>query len=340
MRRPYIVITAVVALLALGWTGYWFWIRDRLIAGIEQWQEARRAEGIDVVDAGRSIGGFPMRLEIVVEQPRIARAGMWAWSATRLRVFVQPWNLSHVIVDIGREQTIEWTEAGAARSARLVAERALASTHLSREGQLRSAALDLAAPRLTDNVFGEISAKRAQLHLRANHGETTDRPANSYGLAFQFEDARLPPAADTPLGLDIAALKLVLTLPPPLPPIDRADLDAWRDAGGIINVDRLEVTWGPLDGTANGSIGLDRAMRPLFSFGTEVRGFNATIDAYANAGRLKPNQATGLKLALTALAKPDAKGRPTAQIPIAGQDGRLYVGPLGVANLPPLFPAN
>ncbi len=338
MRRPYIVITAVVVLLALGWTGYWFWIRDRLVAGIEQWQEARRAEGIEVSDAGRSIGGFPMRLEIVVEQPRIVRTDLWAWSAGRLRVFVQPWNLSHVIVDVGREQTIEWAEGGTTRIAQLVAERALASAHLSREGKLRTAALDLAAPRLTDSLLGESSAKRAQLHLRANHGEAPDRPEDSYGLALQFDAAKLPPAIESPLGPDMAALKVVLTLPTPLPPISRGELGAWRDAGGIINVDRLEVTWGPLDGSANGSVGLDRALRPLFSFGTEIRGFNPTIDAYAGAGRLKPNQATGLKLALTALAKPDAKGRPTAQIPITGQDGRLYIGPLGVANLSPLFP--
>lgn len=340
MRRPYIVIATLVVLLSLGWTGYWFWIRDRLGGEIETWVAARRAEGIEIVDAGRHIGGFPLRLEVTVEQPRVSQASLWSWSAPRLRIFIQPWNLTHVIFDLGSSQSVEWTEAGVARKAVLAEDRALASAQFSRDGRLQMAAVDLTKPVVTDSALGDMGAERAQVHLRANHGETPNRPEGSFGLAIQIDKARLPPSTVTPLGPDIAMLKAVATIPPPLPPIDRRKLDAWREAGGVINVDQLDLTWGPLDGNANGTLTLDRQMRPLFSFGTEIRGFNPTVDAYAKAGLLKPNQASGLKMALTTLAKPDAKGRPTAQIPIAAQDGRLFIGPFGVANLLPLFPAD
>lgn len=340
MRRPYIVIIAAVVLLSLGWTGYWFWIRDRIAAEMELWIAARRAEGIEISDTGRRIGGFPMRLEVVVDQPKVSQPALWSWSAPRLQVFIQPWNLTHVIFDLGPAQVFEWTEAGLPRKAALNGERALASAHFSRDGRLQTAAADLTKPVLTDSSFGESRAERAQIHLRANHGETPERAEGSFGFAVQADKMRVPPALMTPLGSEIAALKIVTTLPPPLPPIDRRQLAAWRDAGGVVNVDQLEITWGPLDASANGTLTLDRDMRPLFSFGTSIRGFNPTVDAYTQAGLLKPNQASGLKMALTALAKPDAKGRPTAQIPIAGQDGRLYVGPFGVANLPVLFPAD
>lgn len=340
MRRPYVIIIAAVVLLSLGWTGYWFWIRDRIATEMELWIAARRAEGIEISDAGRHIGGFPLRIEIVVEQPKVAQRTLWSWSAPRLRAFIQPWNLTRVIFDLGPSQAIEWTEAGQPRRAELSGERALASTHFSRDGRLQTAAADLTKPVLTDSGLGESKAERLQLHLRANHGETPDRPEGSFGFAVQADKLRIPQALKTPLGSDIAALKIVTTLPPPLPPIDRRELAAWRDAGGVVNVDQLEITWGPLDASGNGTVTLDRDMRPLFSFGTSIRGFNPTVDAYTQAGLLKPNQATGLKMALAALAKPDAKGRPTAQMPIAGQDGRLYVGPFGVAGLPVLFPTD
>lgn len=338
MRRPYIVIVSLIVLLSLGWTGYWFWIRSRLVVEIERWTEARRAEGYEITDAGRSIGGFPARLEILVEQPRVSQAPFWTWSTDRLRVFIQPWNLTRIIMDLGFSQTVEWSDTGGPRRLVVTGDRALSSAQFARDGNLLAAALDLTRPILTEAGMGEMRAERAQVHLRANHGESTDRPAGSYGVAVKLENARLPATAATPLGSDIALLSIVSTLPPPLPPIDRRRLADWRDAGGVVDVDRLDLSWGPLEGSANGTLALDREMRPLFSFGTELRGFNQTVDAYANAGLLRPNQASGLKMVLTALAKPDAKGRQTAQLPITGQDGRLYIGPLGVANLPPLFP--
>lgn len=278
---------------------------------------------------------------MTVVQPTVARPGHWRWQAAgEVVVHLQPWKLTHAIVNLGPNHQLEWVEGDTMRRAGLTAERALASGIFSGAGRLEQGALDITKPVVVDSVTGTSSADRAQLHSRANHGESEQRPSDSLSLALQIDNAVLPPAANTPLGNAMGLLRVNATLPPPLPPLSRRAeaLEAWRAAGGVVNLDRFEVRWGPLDASGNGTVAIDSAMRPLFALATELRGFGPTLDAYAQAGLLKEKLARNAKFALTALAKPDAQGRPTVKLPVSAQDGRLYLGPVGVADLAPIVP--
>ncbi|WP_162914966.1 DUF2125 domain-containing protein [Desertibaculum subflavum] len=341
LRIPYLVIIAVIVAGIAGWTGYWFWLQGRVEQEVAAWVEARQAEGYEIADAGRRIGGFPARMQVTVAQPTIAKPGHWRWQAAgQVVVYLQPWNLTHVIVNLGPSHQLEWVEGDTVRRAGVTAERALASGIFSGTGRLEQGALDIARPVVVDSATGTSSADRAQLHSRANHGETEQRPDDSLSLALQIDNAALPPAANTPLGNALALLRINATLPPPLPPPSRRAeaLEAWRAAGGVVNLDRFELRWGPLDADGSGTVAIDRELRPLFALATELRGFGPTLDAYAEAGLLKPKLARNAKFALTALAKPDSNGRPTVKLPISAQDGRLYLGPVGVADLAPIVP--
>lgn len=341
LRIPYLVIIAVIVAGIAGWTGYWFWLKERVEQEVAAWVEARRAEGYEIADAGRRVGGFPARMELTVAQPTIARPAAWRWQAAGdVIVYLQPWQPSHVILNFGHSHQFEWVEGDAIRRAGLTAERALASGIFTAGGRLEQGALDITKPVVVDSVTGTTSADRAQLHGRANHGETDQRPSDSISLALQVDNAALPPAANTPLGSALALLRVNATLPPPLPPLSRRAeaLEAWRAAGGVVNLDRFDVRWGPLDASGDGTVAIDRELRLLFALATELRGFGPTLDAYAQAGLLKNKLARNAKFALTALAKPDAQGRPTVKLPVSAQDGRLYLGPVGVADLAPIVP--
>ena len=340
LRTPYIVIVALVLAGIAGWTGYWFWLKGRVEQGVAAWIEERRAEGYEIADAGRQIGGFPARMEITVAQPTVARPGAWRWQAAgQVVIHVQPWKLNHVIVNLGPSHQLDWVEGDGVRRAGVTAERALASGVFD-HGRLDQGALDITKAVVVDSLTGTTTADRVQVHSRANHGESEQRPKDSLGLALQVDNAALPPAAVTPLGHALALLRINATLPPPLPPPSRrADaLDAWREAGGVVNLDRFEVRWGPLDANGNGTVTVDRELRPLFALATDVRGFGPTLDAYADANLMRKRDARNAKMALGALAKPDGQGRPTVQLPVSAQDGRLFLGPIGVADLTPIVP--
>ena len=112
-------------------------------------------------------------------------------------------------------------------------------------------------------------------------------------------------------------------------------LAIWRDAGGVLQIQRFAADWGPLAVTAEGTLALDGQMQPLFAGTATVRGYSEAIDALVQARMMAPNQATGAKIALAAMAKPaDDGGPPAAKLPITIQDGFLFVGPLKLAQMP------
>src|SRR5262249_43224440 len=119
----------------------------------------------------------------------------------------------------------------------------------------------------------------------------------------------------------------------PLPPTV-AQLAAWSDAGGTVEVSRLDVAWGPLTLASSGTLALDRDLQPIGALSAKVRGFDRALDAFAAAGQLAPNQASVAKVALGWLAQPEKDGEKVVTAPISAQDGWIYFGPLRFARVP------
>jgi hypothetical protein len=149
-------------------------------------------------------------------------------------------------------------------------------------------------------------------------------------------DANIIQPGNLPLGQSISRAEFNGSLSGALQPGRPSEsLAAWRDAGGVLQIQRFAADWGPLAVTAEGTLALDGQMQPLFAGTATVRGYGEAIDALAQAGLMPPNQATGAKIALAALAKPAEDGGPPAvHLPLTIQDGFLYVGPLKLARMP------
>ena len=73
---------------------------------------------------------------------------------------------------------------------------------------------------------------------------------------------------------------------------------AWRDAGGTIELDHLQLNWGGLGVTANGTIALDQDLQPIGAFSGGIEGFGAILSALVEAGRLSTEQAALAQIAL------------------------------------------
>lgn len=126
-------------------------------------------------------------------------------------------------------------------------------------------------------------------------------------------------------------------------PISRAELEPmlsnWRDGGGVVEVRWLKAEWGPLTLSAEGTVALDERMRPLGALSSEIGGLGPTMDALAAAGVVTRNTARLAGIALGLLARtPSGGGAPVIGVPIAAQNGELYLGPVKVAALPPVIP--
>ena len=88
-------------------------------------------------------------------------------------------------------------------------------------------------------------------------------------------------------------------------------------------------------------------MQPIGAFSLSVRGVNEALDRLEAAGIIKPNPAALVKTVLNKLARdpaaesaaePDTEAgpdsKPELKIPLSVQDGKLYIGPVVVAEVP------
>ncbi|QUD86916.1 DUF2125 domain-containing protein [Phenylobacterium montanum] len=71
--------------LALGWSLAWVAIRQVAVDRLDQTAARLKAEGWTVAWSSRSVGGYPFRLLVELDQPRIAEPSGWSLAAPQIR---------------------------------------------------------------------------------------------------------------------------------------------------------------------------------------------------------------------------------------------------------------
>ncbi len=337
----YLILLGAVAAAIAGYYAYWQSLADGLADGAEQWIAERRSQGYEVGHEGIRVRGFPFRLTVEFDTPRIAdptHALAWDWRADWVTGYLQPWNLTHVILVVDGEQHVAWTEAGKRRAVTLLAEDTRASAIFDRSGALKryQGAMQNAEVEIAD--VGPASFASAQVAGRHNNGEDETRPPGSVDLGLQVADLTLPPKTGGALGREIGRAMLTAFLPTP-PPADVTEpaVAAWRAGGGKIDLRDIEVAWGPLEIKGDGIASLDTALRPEGKIRAEIRGYDATLDALATAGSMRDEDVKTAKFALSLVAKAGPDGRLFVTTPLTAREGRLFIGPAPILSLPPLF---
>ena len=93
---------------------------------------------------------------------------------------------------------------------------------------------------------------------------------------------------------------------PNLPP--RQAAEAWRDAGGTIEVEKIAARSGDLAVDGSGTFALDRDLQPEAAFSGSVQGYDKLIAGLAEAGILPPGGSALARIGLSLLSRPGAKG--------------------------------
>ncbi len=339
LRRWFGPIVLLVVLLAgVGYWFYWNHLADGLKAGVERWVAERRAEGMDVEHGTVAVTGFPYRLRVSIDAPRLAspqRPMAPDWAADRLDIFFQPWNFSHAILQPIGPQSLAWGPADARMASVVQSTDMRVSVRFDAAGQLDTIAADLRDV-IADGNSPLRQAARLQFHLRRNSGQSEDRPANSSNLALTGNEIVLTPDA-TPLGdrFDEAAVSLLLRpVPGGLSPVQ---LDRWRDASGVIDIDRIAFLKDSLRVSGDGSVALDLQRRPEGAMVFIVQGADRFIDALADAGQMSDIARIGLRMAVSALEKTDSEGNRKVTLPLAIQDGTVSLLKFKLFPVPPVY---
>jgi hypothetical protein len=341
MRRFAVIALIALAVLAAAWSGLWFYVAGDIEARLAAWAGAQRAQGLVAEYGAVSVSGFPLSWHTHVAAPVMTGAGptRWEWRGEAVTAEIRPWALREVPVAFPGVHHIAGGAGSVSDAFAVRAGRPLGHITLAPDGRLANLRLDLEdaqIQRLPDPRTA--TARRVKLSLSPHRTAEATYRTDTLDLALQIEGLTVPEPPRYALGNLIAVAQLDASFKGALPPAPLAEaVAAWRDSGGVIEVNRLAMRWGPLAADSQGTLALDKVNRPLGAMTARIRGYTETVDALAAAGAVRPRDAGALKIALNLVARQTGSGGPgELNVPITAQDGRLNVAGFSLLALPPL----
>ena len=363
-RRPWLIIVpvALVVVLAAAWTGFWFVAAGQAETQIAAWRAREAKLGRNYTCVSQTIGGFPFRLEVRCGEPsaELRRPQSLAVKAKEALAVVQIYQPNLLISEITGPLTVG--EPGS--PAMFSADWRLAQTSvrglMPPPERISAVFDDLTVTRLDAGPAQTIgTAAHLELHLRQAPRLPQDTPA--LDLALRLTGATAPPVpqlASAPVDADISAILHGLSDYSAKPLAQR--LRELQAAGGRLEIKQARVKQGEIVTVGQGTLALNAAGLLNGELRLTVAGLEHLVtalglddkigrQAQGAASRLAP----GLNLekllgsrgnAMIAAAGVAMLGQPAElevrkaiMLPLRFTDGTVFLGPLMVGQMQPLF---
>lgn len=328
----------LLGLLAVAWSGFWFFVKGRVAEGLDRIVAREAQMGRTWTCADRSVGGYPFRIEI--------RCGSLTLTSTRWGdavrvqtgpsvgigqvytpglVLLQVTGPLQAVLPEGRKLDLGWTglEASLALNGREPERLSLVMSEPN---------ATLTAPGAANETW---RASRFEAHLRRNPTRPAQEQVADLALSVK---ASVLPALDTLLGItEPGDVDLQASVTQSLAfrgGFNPDTLEAWRNAGGQVELTRLVTTKGSARVESSGRLLLDQTHR-----------VSGQIDAaIAGIDRIGGIRVGGIAAGLGGLlggrqvsAGAGATPGLTPLPPVVLREGRVYLGPIRLP-LQPLTP--
>lgn len=339
--------------LAVAWTIGWFLIRARAVSEIEGFFAREAAAGRTWDCPGRTVGGYPFRLELRCDALTFARSDL-TFGVGPVVAVAQVYQPGHVIVEAkgplrlkegGTTLDADWRLLEASFHAALNGFQRLSLVVENPKGTVEGVVLGQTAPGApapeappapgaqpaapppgTSPVPITFSADHFEAHARPTPGRFDADGA--IDLAARLQRAVLPVLDPALGGSEPADMALDATVnrargfgPGPLP----GELERWRTAGGSLDLTRLSLSKGARRVQARGTLALDEAHRLSGEAALRAAGVEQIVSAImgqqfgAERGALIGNLVGQL---LGGLARP-RNGTAPSDTPATGDDAGL-----------------
>jgi hypothetical protein len=336
-NRRYVTLVVLVFVAAAAWAAFWKYAEGAARDNLASWK-AREAEAGRVYDCGaQTTGGFPFRFEIVCDGASAVIRGVASpveIKTSNIHIATQVYQPNLLITEVTGPLTIG--EPG--RPPLFTADWKLAQSSVRgtpHDPQRLSVVID--APSVKQAGVGPLlfAADRLEFHARMLEGSAQANPViEVVARTVKVSTPVAGPAAATPVNLEIdAVLRGLGSLKPePLP----QRLREFTQAGGKIEVRKVRLERGDTLAVGSGELTLNRQGRLEGRLNTTVAGAEALINDIAAANQKK----LGFSISIgSGLLGGDRKldGRPAMSLPLRVNDGLIYLGPLKLGEIPPLF---
>lgn len=342
LRRIFLLIgvLVVLAVLAGGYFAFWRHVARQLEAGVETWAAEQRALGNEVAFAWDGIGGFPFRFAATFREPSIRwhdPRGEVAWTGAALRAEMAPWNLRSIKVSSAGPNDVALRLADRASGWRIAATGFAGTADLYGGGELRGFSAVLQQPDLTLPDGKVLSSAAATVMLDLPVTPPADFNMPLARVVLDAKSLALPPGTRVLTEEPVQSLNIDATLkgPMPLAPL-RDALAAWRDAGGVVELQNFGFAQGPLALSGNATLALDPELQPEGAGTITTAGLGAAVEILIGDGLIPPDRALVARATVKALEKPGADGRPQATVGLSLQNRTVSFGPVPLFALQPI----
>lgn len=334
---------AFLLVLAVAWTIGWFYVRQRITGGLDEWLASEARHGRAWTCPDREVGGYPFRIEVICASLSLERPDVKA-TIGRLHVVAQVYNPDHVIAEASGPLVVTAGQDTVRATWKLLqVSTALSHEHLQR-GDLVADAPDVTLSRAGEGDI-EVSAKHLETHLRPNPNSAT-----TYDWAFQADGAVVPGLDRLVGGTDPADIAVVLDVTQagdlPARPL-WSELERWRQAGGRVDITRASLAKGASRAAAAGTLSIDDLHRPTGEINLSTVGIGGLLGRFVGG---KAGLAAGILGALLGSPPervtqapegvPDPGAPPLRPLPpLKLTEGHVYLGPFAIpgVRLPPLY---
>lgn len=287
----------IVLALALLWSGYWFIALNIAKDRLAGLRAELAASGVNTGCTRESWSGYPFHLEFGCESPVVTHQEQVEIKSGRLLLVALAYAPWQVAALLDGPTTIITPQLS---SLKLDHQRALAAINF---GGDKAPSISADVPKLS--IPDVADAEQTMLHSRPSLQSGTD-------IAFSLKSLSYSDGDKPPFTLDTA--NFLGTLLP-----DQS-----------FAVQKLEFQQGQLRVWGSGMISLDQSHRVSGKIDTETNDVNALLAFLAPHLSLSDNQMANLKMMLGLLGN-------AAKAPVIAKDGVLYLGPIKIAGLAPLY---
>lgn len=350
IRRLVIAFCALVALAVLAHGVYWWIIADEFRNGIAAWVDERRAAGWTISHAAPAIDGYPMRVRAIIGNPDIAIPGTasgdsvrWRWQSDRLGLELQPWKLHDILFSIVGQHRVYAYRGKRQEKFEATLGSASGQVRIASDGRMEFIVLDVGAveaSRLGTPEILRVGRLGLTLFMLERSGDAAAKPAGGEPTGPVFSASAeyivLPKEGRYPMGRTVRKIAINTKLIGhfALAPTLAQTLAAWRDAGGTVEVRRIDVVWGKFDLSGEGTVALDGALQPIVAMTARIKGYRETVDALVETGFVRGRDALATKLVLGFIARATPGGKSQLTVPLTIQNRVLSAGPAQVIKVP------
>jgi hypothetical protein len=330
---------AILVVLAVAWTGFWFFAANKAEAIMTRWIEQEEGFGRIHRCASRTVGGFPFRFEVRCSEPSTELVALDPPRTVRAKSLValaQVYEPGLIVAEITGPVSI--SVSGRPPSGQ--ADWRLAQTSLravGRRPERLSVALDDVKLQLLEEGSAETvaNADHLELHLRRNPESGDDKADIDFALQAAGAVIQRGPLGARPIAFE--ANGIARAVPDLRRKTTPQRLREWQAAGGRLELQKARLQQGEAIALASGDLRLSETGRPDGTLNVTMTGFDRLVREMvggASGGGLQ----LGLVAGLAFLGSPaQLEGRRAVTVPFRFKDGAMSLGPIPLGKVEPLY---